>query len=76
MKEYRRIPLAQLRRRLQIEEYERETPYQQVQARPAAVKIKMRQHAGQPANPVVQAGVQVKKGQVRLGLKWRRIPSD
>ena len=27
MKEYRRVPLAQLRRRLHVDEYEKETPY-------------------------------------------------
>ena len=31
MKEYRRVPLAQLRRRLQVEEYETETPFEAVE---------------------------------------------
>ena len=64
MKEYRRVPLAQLRRRLQVEEYESETPFQKVEWRPAAVRIKMRQHAGHPAVPSVQEGKRVKKGQI------------
>jgi Na+-translocating ferredoxin:NAD+ oxidoreductase RnfC subunit len=64
MKEYRRVPLSQLRKRLQIEEYERETPFQQPECRPARVRIKMKQHAGQAAVPVVQEGRRVKKGQV------------
>jgi Na+-translocating ferredoxin:NAD+ oxidoreductase RnfC subunit len=64
MKEYRRIPLAQLRRRLQIEEYEQETPFERVDCRPAAVRIKLKQHAGQPAVPAVEEGRKVKRGQV------------
>ncbi len=64
MKEYRRVPLSQLRKRLQIEEYERETPYRQPECRPAMVRIKMKQHAGQAAIPAVQEGKRVKKGQV------------
>ena len=64
MKEYRRVPLMQLRRRLQIEEYERETPFEDIKFHPAAVKIRMRQHAGQPAAPAVDEGTRVKKGQV------------
>jgi cobalamin reductase len=64
MKEYRRVPLSQLRRRLQIDDYERETPFADVKLRPAAVKIRMRQHAGQPAVPSVEAGKKVKQGQV------------
>jgi Na+-translocating ferredoxin:NAD+ oxidoreductase RnfC subunit len=64
MKEYRRVPLSQLRRRLQVDEYEAETPFQKVEWRPTAVRIKMRQHAGQPAVPSVPAGKRVKKGQI------------
>jgi Na+-translocating ferredoxin:NAD+ oxidoreductase RnfC subunit len=63
MKEYRRVPLAQLRRRLQVEEYERETPFEKVEFRPASVRIKLRQHAGQPATATVETGKKVKKGQ-------------
>jgi len=64
MKEYRRVPLSQLRRRLQIEEYEKTTPFQEVECRPAVVRIKMLQHTGQPAVPVVEEGRKVKRGQV------------
>ena len=49
MKEYRRVPLLQFRRRLQVDEYEREIPYEKVKAKPAAVRINVRQHAGQAA---------------------------
>jgi hypothetical protein len=48
MKEYRRMPLLQFRR-LQVDEYERETPYEKVKAKPAAVRINVRGHAGQAA---------------------------
>src|SRR5450631_2890563 len=64
MKEYRRVPLSQLRRRLQVEEYEKETPFVEANCHPAAVRIKLRQHAGQAANPAVQEGKRVKKGQL------------
>jgi Na+-translocating ferredoxin:NAD+ oxidoreductase RnfC subunit len=63
MKEYRRIPLAQLRRRLQIEEYEKETPLEPVALAPRSVRIKMRQHAGEAAVPLVSEGKKVRKGQ-------------
>jgi Na+-translocating ferredoxin:NAD+ oxidoreductase RnfC subunit len=64
MKEYRRVPLSQLRRRLQIEEYERETPFQKVDWRPSALRIKMKQHAGEAAAAVVREGQRVKKGEI------------
>ena len=63
MKEYRRVPLSSLRRRLKIEEYEREAPFQNLEIRPALVRVKMRQHAGQPAVPAVRAGQKVTEGQ-------------
>ncbi len=62
MKEYRRVPLAQLRKRLQIAGYERETPFADVPFRPAMVQIRLRQHAGESAVATVQAGQRVKKG--------------
>jgi Na+-translocating ferredoxin:NAD+ oxidoreductase RnfC subunit len=64
MKEYRRVPLTQLRRRLQVEDYEREAPFDRASWQPAAVRVKLRQHAGQPAAPTVQEGKKVKKGQI------------
>jgi Na+-translocating ferredoxin:NAD+ oxidoreductase RnfC subunit len=64
MKEYRRVPLAQLRKRLQVEEYEGETPYVAGVPQPASVRIKLKQHAGQPAVAAVQEGKKVKKGQL------------
>ena len=64
MKEYRRVPLTQLRKRLHVEEYERETPYVATELHPKAVRIKLRQHAGQAAAAVVETGKRVKKGQM------------
>ena len=64
MKEYRRVPLAQLRKRLQVEEYERETPFAEVKLNPKQVRVKMKQHAGEAAAPCVKEGEPVKKGQV------------
>ena len=64
MKEYRRVPLGQLRKRLHVEEYERETPFGDVRLHPSRVRIKMRQHAGETAVPCVAVGGKVTKGQV------------
>ena len=64
MKEYRRVPSAQLRKRLKVEEYERDTPFQDLDYRPARVRLKMKQHAGKPAAPVVREGDVVRLGQL------------
>jgi len=63
MKEYRRVPLNMLRKRLKVEEYEADTPFDAHPYRPAAVRIKLRQHAGSPAKPSVSEGATVSKGE-------------
>ena len=62
MKEFRRVPLSQLRRRLKIEAFEGETPYQAIEHQPRSVRIKLCQHVGKPATAVVQAGDRVEAG--------------
>jgi Na+-translocating ferredoxin:NAD+ oxidoreductase RnfC subunit len=64
MKEERRVPLSMLRRRLRVEEYESETPYDPVEPAPARVRIKLSQHVGKPAAPVVRKGEKVRPGQL------------
>ena len=64
MKEYRRVPLAQLRKRLKVEEYEAETPYEALDYQPKSVRIKLSQHAGKPAKPAVGEGDAVEAGAV------------
>ncbi|HEY2018372.1 MAG TPA: 4Fe-4S dicluster domain-containing protein [Bryobacteraceae bacterium] len=76
MKEYRRVPLSQLRKRLQVEEYEKEAPFEDVNYRPTSVRIKMRQHAGQPAVPTVQEGKRVKKGQLIGSVEASKLGAD
>jgi Na+-translocating ferredoxin:NAD+ oxidoreductase RnfC subunit len=64
MKEYRRVPLSQLRKRLRLDEYERETPFEAAEPRPALVRIRLKQHAGAPATPAVSEGTRVRRGRV------------
>ena len=69
MKEGRRVPLAMLRKRLKLEDYERPAPFAQLDLRPSAVQIKLSQHAGVPAHPTVRAGQRVKAGDAVATLK-------
>jgi Na+-translocating ferredoxin:NAD+ oxidoreductase RnfC subunit len=62
MKEYRRVPLAMLRQRLNVEQWECPTPYDGRTLEPARVRIRTRQHAGKPARPVVAEGARVAAG--------------
>ena len=46
-----------------MEDYEKATPYESGEPRPSSVRIRLRQHAGESATPLVQEGKKVKKGQ-------------
>jgi len=64
MKEHRRVPLSLLRRRLKVEEYESEAPFDDRHFDVAVVRIKLLQHTGKPAQPVVRVGEKVSRGAV------------
>ncbi|MCE5308256.1 MAG: SLBB domain-containing protein [Acidobacteriales bacterium] len=61
MKESRRVPVAMLLRRLKVEDYEVETPFEDIDHAPAIVRIKLSQHVGKPATAVVKAGAVVER---------------
>ena len=64
MKEHRRVPLSLLRKRLKVEEYESDAPFADITVEPSSVRIKLKQHTGAPAKPVVRAGDKVGRGDV------------
>lgn len=64
MYEYRRTPLKQLMQRLDVLQYDRHTPFQQIDSPPARVTIPLSQHIGSPAQPVVAAGQTVSRGEL------------
>jgi Na+-translocating ferredoxin:NAD+ oxidoreductase RnfC subunit len=63
MKEGRRVPLSELRRRLKVEEYEIPAPYGKIDFTPQSVRIKLDQHVGKPAIPTVSEGDPVESGE-------------
>lgn len=64
IKEGRRVPLKQLRKRLKVDEYEKETPYNKERPQPNAVKILLQQHVGTPAKATIKIGESVNVGDV------------
>lgn len=64
IKEGRRVPLKQLRKRLNVEQYEAETPFTKERPQPNAVKILLQQHVGGPAKATVKIGESVNVGDV------------
>ena len=62
MKEYRRVPQAQLRQRLGVEAYDSYTPFIEPGPQPKRVKLATKQHTGVAAKPVVKEGAKVRVG--------------
>lgn len=64
MKDFRRIPLKQLMRRIGVADYDAHAALQEIVFDPALVQIPLKQHIGVPATPVVRVGQHVQAGQL------------
>lgn len=62
IKEGRRVPIKQLMKKLNIENYDKSTPYKSNFPSPNAVKILLKQHVGVIAQKTVTVGQSVNKG--------------
>lgn len=62
MKEGRRVPLKMLMKKLNLSDYDAQTPFTKEYPEPASVKILLKQHVGVTAKPVVSIGDKVKEG--------------
>ena len=62
IKEGRRVPLKQLIKRLNVQNYDVPAPYNAVKPQASEVKILLKQHAGETAVPLVKIGDRVTKG--------------
>jgi Na+-translocating ferredoxin:NAD+ oxidoreductase RnfC subunit len=64
MKEFRRVPMKLLVKRLGVGEYDTGAPWDPNPVSPSSVDIPLSQHMGSPAVPIVRKGESVKKGQM------------
>jgi len=64
MKDGRRVPLKQLIQKLQLKEYDAHTPFNSQKIETEKVKILLKQHVGETAEPVVSIGDFVNKNQL------------
>jgi len=63
IKDGRKVPLKQLRKKLNVEVYERATPFVKDSPAPKVVKILLKQHTGMAAKSIVAVGAKVSKGE-------------
>ena len=58
------IPVARLIARMNLTAFDRPAPYSESTVRPHSVELKLRQHVGKPAEPIVKVGDRVIRGQM------------
>ncbi len=73
MKEGRRVPLKMLMKKLQLTDYDRPTPFEEIKFSPERVKLLLKQHAGQPARPVVKLNQKVSKGELVADIEPDKV---
>ena len=71
MKDSRRVPLPQLMTRLGVSQYDSHAEFVAKTVDPPRVAIPLKQHTGIPAEPIVQIGHKVHKGQLIA-----QVPTD
>lgn len=64
MREFRKIPVKNLVKRLGLTEYLSDAPFNEKSVTIRKVKIPLKQHVGVPSQPVVSVGQKITKGQV------------
>ena len=64
VRDFRKVPVSRLVRRLGLEDYNKDAPWTDAGYKPGKVKILMSQHIGAPCAPVVKEGQRVERGAV------------
>lgn len=73
IKDGRRVPLKQLMKRMDVFNYDGPTPYRTGFQEPSEVLIKMQQHIGVSAEPIVSSGQSVRKGELIGDIKEGKL---
>ncbi|MEI7528333.1 MAG: 4Fe-4S dicluster domain-containing protein [Elusimicrobiota bacterium] len=64
VRDFRKVPVSKLVRRLGLDDYNKDAPWTEVSYKPAKVKILLSQHIGAPCAATVKEGQRVEKGAV------------
>lgn len=73
MKEGRRVPMKNLMKKLNLLDYDVDTPFVNESFEPKYVKILLKQHVGNPAKPIVKLNDNVEKGQLIADIEINRL---
>lgn len=73
MAQHRMVPISRLIPRLNLTKYNRKAPLDETEYRPARVALKLRQHIGALAAPIVAVGDMVEVGQLVAEIPQRAL---
>lgn len=76
IKEGRRVPIKQLVKRLNVQDYDVHAPYIKESPSPSAVKIFLKQHIGEKTNPKVQIGDRVEAGDLIAAVPENKLGAN
>lgn len=76
IKEGRRVPLKQLIRKLKLQDYDVDAPFNSQNILVKKVKILLQQHIGKPANAIVKKGETVEEGQMIGKIKENELGAN
>jgi len=72
-REYRKVPVSRLEKRLEIDKYESSTPITDFGAEVEEVKLYLTQHVGAPSVPVVKVGDRVSRGDLIADIPEEKL---
>jgi len=72
-REYRKVPVDRLEKRLEIDKYNSITPLTDFSAEIGEVKLYLTQHVGAPSEPVVKVGDSVSKGDLIADIPEEKL---
>lgn len=64
VRDFRKVPVSKLVKRLGLEDYNKDAPWADIHYKPSKVRILMSQHIGVPCTPSVKEGQRIEKGAV------------
>ena len=76
MAQYRKVPTKKLINKIGLAGYNDHAELNLIEIKPESVTILLKQHIGQPAEPLVSAGEIVKKGQLIAAMAENKLGAD
>lgn len=73
LREFRKVPVKKLIKKLGLSDYDKPAPYSNFDYKPEKVKILLSQHIGVSTKPIVKKGDAVKKGQIIADVEEKEL---